>query len=311
MADLVELLGAGRRAAPGGLAAILDSGGERAHLVDAAADLGVPLARPSEETLRGVAARLEPGLPAVNPLDAWGTDNDAYTHLSGLLPVSRRRPRHRGVRLRGGPAQRARPSGATPGSRSGSGPRRRSRSRWSAASRARSRRAPQPACAPAGIPVLEDVASGLRAFRHLFERRDARALPSPTTPGSGAARHVRRRWREALAAGEHLGEADALRDARGLRDTGGPDRLRRPTSTGSSAAAGRIGYPVALKTAAASHKTERWRGDARYRGRRRPGARLQGDVLAPRPRRRRCRRWWNRAWRWRSGSYMTPSSARW
>src|ERR671914_2310778 len=47
MADLVELLGAERRAAPGGLAAILDSGGERAHLVDAAADLEVPLARPS------------------------------------------------------------------------------------------------------------------------------------------------------------------------------------------------------------------------------------------------------------------------
>ena len=63
MADLVELLGAERRAAPGELAAILDSGGERAHLVDAAAGLGVPLAQPSEETLRGVAARLEPGLP--------------------------------------------------------------------------------------------------------------------------------------------------------------------------------------------------------------------------------------------------------
>src|SRR5215212_5616672 len=78
MADLVELLGAGRRAAPGGLAAILDSGGERAHLVDAAADLEVPLARPSEATLRDVSARLEPGLPAVNPLDAWGTDNDPY-----------------------------------------------------------------------------------------------------------------------------------------------------------------------------------------------------------------------------------------
>ena len=78
MADLVELLAAGRRAAPGGLAAILDSGGERAHLVDAASGLDVPLAQPSEETLRGVAARLEPGLPAVNPLDAWGTDNDPY-----------------------------------------------------------------------------------------------------------------------------------------------------------------------------------------------------------------------------------------
>ena len=38
----------------------------------------VPLARPSTETLQSVAARLEPGLPATNPLDAWGTDNDPY-----------------------------------------------------------------------------------------------------------------------------------------------------------------------------------------------------------------------------------------
>src|SRR5918998_2809007 len=78
MADLLELLGAGRRAAPGGLAAIHDSGGERAHLVDVAADLDVPFAKPSGETLQGIADRLAPGLPAVNPLDAWGTDNDPY-----------------------------------------------------------------------------------------------------------------------------------------------------------------------------------------------------------------------------------------
>src|ERR687893_615951 len=102
MADLLELLGAGRRAAPGGLAAILDSGGERAHLIDAAADLGVPLAHPTEETLRRVAARLEPGLPAVNPLDAWGTSTAS------------------------------RPRRATLGQPSGSGPRPRNRSRWSA-----------------------------------------------------------------------------------------------------------------------------------------------------------------------------------
>jgi acetate---CoA ligase (ADP-forming) len=77
LADTCELLAAGRRAHPGGLAAIHDSGGERAHLLDLAQELRVPLAGISEPTRRRLAAVLEPGLPAVNPLDAWGTGNDA------------------------------------------------------------------------------------------------------------------------------------------------------------------------------------------------------------------------------------------
>jgi acyl-CoA synthetase (NDP forming) len=77
LADTCELLTAGRRAFPGGLAAIHDSGGERAHLMDLAEELEVPLARPSETTRARLAAVLEPGLPATNPLDAWGTGNDA------------------------------------------------------------------------------------------------------------------------------------------------------------------------------------------------------------------------------------------
>jgi len=75
--SLDELLTAGRRAFPGGLAAIHDSGGERAHLMDLAEELEVPLARLSEATRARLAAVLEPGLPATNPLDAWGTGNDA------------------------------------------------------------------------------------------------------------------------------------------------------------------------------------------------------------------------------------------
>src|SRR5215208_5179878 len=213
MADLVELLGSGRRAAPGGLAAILDSGGERAHLVDAAADLEVPLARPSEATLRDVAARLEPGLPAVNPLDAWGTDNDPYNIF---LDCSRY--------LADDPDTSA--------------------FQDSAAARLRS----------SGVPVLEDVTSGLRAFLHLFERRDARRLPS-LAPPDPVPRETVRRWREILCAGEGLGEARALEM---LADFGVPvARTAAATDlAGVLAAAGRLGYPVALKTAVASHKTE-------------------------------------------------------
>jgi acyl-CoA synthetase (NDP forming) len=253
MADLVELLGAGRRAAPGGLAAILDSGGERAHLVDAAADLEVPLARPSEETLRDVAARLEPGLPAVNPLDAWGTDKDPYNifvdcsrHLAddpdtGAFAYVVDLHSDRAERGHAWAAQRVwastdKPFAVVCGVTSAI--------QESAAARLRS----------SGVPVLEDVTSGLRAFQHLFERRDASTLPSPTPPDP-VPRETVRRWREALAAGEGLGEARALEM---LADYGVPV-ARTVAATdleGILTAAGRLGYPVALKTAAASHKTE-------------------------------------------------------
>ena len=253
MADLVELLGAGRRAAPGGLAAILDSGGERAHLVDAAADLEVPLARPSEETLRDVAARLEPGLPAVNPLDACGTDKDPYNifvdcsrHLAddpdtGAFAYVVDLHSDRAERGHAWAAERVwastdKPFAVVCGVTSAI--------QESAAARLRS----------SGVPVLEDVTSGLRAFQHLFKRRDASKLPSPTPPDP-VPRETVRRWREALAAGEGLGEAHALEM---LADFGVPV-ARTVAATdleGILAAAGRLGYPVALKTAAASHKTE-------------------------------------------------------
>src|SRR5215207_3782739 len=253
MADLLELLGAGRSAAPGGLAAILDSGGERAHLVDAAADLEVPLAKPSEATLRDVAERLEPGLPAVNPLDAWGTDNDPYNIFldcsryladdpdTGAFAYVVDLHSDRAERGHAWAAERVwtsteKPFAVVCGVTSAI--------QDSAAARLRS----------FGIPVLEDVPSGLRAFLHLFELRDARALPS-ITPPDPVPRETVRRWREVLAAGERLGEATSLEM---LADYGVPvaDTAAVADLNGVLAVARRLGYPVALKTAAASHKTE-------------------------------------------------------
>ncbi len=253
MADLLELLGTGRRAAPGGLAAILDSGGERAHLVDAAADLGVPLARPSEETLGRVAARLEPGLPAVNPLDAWGTGNGAY-HI--FLDCSRYLAKDVDtgafayvVDLHSEEAHRNHAWAAEKA--------------WESTDKAFAvicgvASAIQPSASArlrsAGVPVLEDMASGLRAFGHLFEWRDARALP-PLDPPEPLPEHVRRRWREALEERQRLPEADALRL---LSDYGIPTARTFAAADleGVLGAAGRLGYPVALKTASASHKTD-------------------------------------------------------
>ncbi|HZC13997.1 MAG TPA: acetate--CoA ligase family protein, partial [Thermoleophilaceae bacterium] len=253
MADLLELLGAGRRAAPGGLAAIHDSGGERAHLADTAADLDIPLARPSKETLGRVAARLEPGLPAVNPLDAWGTgrgaygifldcsryladdpDTGAFAYVVDLH--SEDSDKNHGWVAEQVWSSTSKPFAVVCGLSSAIQP-----------GAARQLRA-------AGVPVLEDVASGLRAFRHLFERRDARARPPLSQPDPVPER-LRRRWREALAGTERLADADALSM---LADYGIPVARTIGTSDidGVLDAAGRLGYPVALKTAAAAHKTD-------------------------------------------------------
>ena len=62
---------------PGALAAIHDSGGERELFMDLAHDAGVPFAKINGRTTERLAARLEHGLPPVNPCDAWGTGNDA------------------------------------------------------------------------------------------------------------------------------------------------------------------------------------------------------------------------------------------
>ncbi len=214
---------------------------------------GRPLARPSEETLRRVAAQLEPGLPAVNPLDAWGTGNDAYRiflecsrHLvhdpdTGAFAYVVDLHSEEADRNHAWVAERVwastdKPFAVVCGLASAI--------QRSAAARLRS----------AGVPVLEDVASGLRAFGNLFERRDARALP-PLNPPEPPPENVRRHWREALAAGGGLSETDALRM---LADYGIPTARTSAAADldGVLGAAERIGYPVALKTATASHKTE-------------------------------------------------------
>jgi acetate---CoA ligase (ADP-forming) len=76
MADTLELLAAPRRPRAGGLALAGDSGGERALIVDRAAELGVPWASLADQTLETIGAALDPGLEAANPLDLWGSGRD-------------------------------------------------------------------------------------------------------------------------------------------------------------------------------------------------------------------------------------------
>jgi acyl-CoA synthetase (NDP forming) len=76
LAACLLLFATGRRAAPGALVSIHDSGGEREMLIDLAEAAGVPFAPISAATSAHIAARLDPGLAAENPLDAWGTGRD-------------------------------------------------------------------------------------------------------------------------------------------------------------------------------------------------------------------------------------------
>ena len=59
-----------------GIATVHDSGLERAHVADLAAELGVPFAPLGPATRHRLAAALDPGLEPANPLDVWGTGRD-------------------------------------------------------------------------------------------------------------------------------------------------------------------------------------------------------------------------------------------
>jgi acetate---CoA ligase (ADP-forming) len=74
--DTLELFSAGRRSNGGGVATVHDSGAERALLADLADELTVPFADLADETLATIGGMLDDGLAPTNPLDVWGTGAD-------------------------------------------------------------------------------------------------------------------------------------------------------------------------------------------------------------------------------------------
>jgi acetate---CoA ligase (ADP-forming) len=74
--DTLELFSAGRRSNGGGVATVHDSGAERALLADLAHELAVPFADLADETLATIDGMLDDGLAPTNPLDVWGTGAD-------------------------------------------------------------------------------------------------------------------------------------------------------------------------------------------------------------------------------------------
>jgi len=62
----------------GGIVSLHDSGGEQQLIIDLADELDVVLAEISGETKVELKSLLDPGLPAVNPLDAWSAGGPEY-----------------------------------------------------------------------------------------------------------------------------------------------------------------------------------------------------------------------------------------
>lgn len=247
MADTLELFVAGRRAGPGGLASIHDSGGERAHAVDVAAEVGVPFADVSDRTLSRLARTLEPGLPAVNPLDAWGTGNGADEIFERCAAALLDDPATAAMAFCVDLTTEADPGGgyvgvATRAFASTEKPFAVVSNLSAAIDHADARD-----LRVGGVPVLEGTRTGLAAFRHLFAYRDARALP-PAAARPGPAHDVRETWRSRLSAGQVLSESEGLRL---LADYGLSTvrSIEASSQRDALGAAERLGWPVAMKTA--------------------------------------------------------------
>jgi acyl-CoA synthetase (NDP forming) len=262
LVNTLELLGTGRRAGangPGsgsgsGIATVHDSGAERTLVADIAHDLQVPFAAISPDTTAALAARLDPGLEATNPLDVWGTGADTRSLFGDCLRTMLADPAVAVAALAvdlteeydGDTAyvdamldlcdETTKPLVVLGNLISSID--------LDVAGRLRDR----------GVPVLEGTASGLAALGHLLalaERAERPALvPTPVDVGR------QRRWLDRLAAGP-LSAADGS----ALLDDYGIDVVAsRQVGTRSEAvaAATELGYPVVLKTdmPEIAHKTE-------------------------------------------------------
>jgi acetate---CoA ligase (ADP-forming) len=242
LGDTLELFAAGRRAVPGrGLATVHDSGLERAHVADLAAELGVPFAPITPATAQRLAQAIDPGLKPGNPLDVWGTGRDTEPLFAECLSALAADPEVGAVALAvdlvpefdGDEAYplamltvasgTAKPVAVLAGLPGAVDP--------VAAARLRA----------ADVPVLEGTRSGLLALRHLL---DHAVRPEPPRAAEQGPR--RERWARLLSAGPP--RAEVLFDL--LRDYGIPAVHVRAAATRVAAltAAADIGYPVVLKT---------------------------------------------------------------
>jgi len=241
----------------GGLVTLHDSGGERQLLIDLAEDVGVPIARLSRATTAKLETLLDPGLPAVNPLDAWSTggpDSHAVMERCFVALMSDPQAALGAVihdRAAGGGIHREYLDYLRAGHRASG------KAAFLVANRQGTGADSQVVEATReGFPVLDGLQSFLRGTRHLFDYRDflARKCSSPVRLPEAALAA----WRARLAGGARLGEDEAMRL---LADVGLPANPGRVVESEAEArtAAREIGFPVVLKTAVSGidHKSDR------------------------------------------------------
>jgi acyl-CoA synthetase (NDP forming) len=250
MADLLELLAAGRRVGhPGhapvartGIATVHDSGAERVLVADVAHRLGVPFAALAASTMERLAGLLDPGLAPGNPLDVWGRGADTRALFASCLTTLAEDPAVSVVALSvdlveeydgdesypravlDAHAATSKPVVLLTNTASALD------QQWAGRLRA------------AGVPVLEGTRSGLRALGHLLELGTRPRHLAPVTVDVGR----RDRWLTRLDAGP-LSTAEAFAM---LRDYGMATVAVEAVATRDAAvaAARRLGWPVVLKT---------------------------------------------------------------
>jgi len=242
--------------AEGGLVSIHDSGGERQLLIDLADDMAVPLAQIAPQTKGSLEMLLDPGLPPVNPLDAWGAggpgaDGIMEDCLAALMSdpnaamgavVHDRTPlsglyEHYFDYMRRGHEASGKPVFLV-SNHQGSGA--------------------DPAAVKVtreGFPVLDGIRPFLAGARCMLDYRDYRARPRSGLPEPDCV--AVSIWRSRLGSGETLEEHESGMLLRDFQFPVNPSRLADTESTAIAAAA-EFGYPVALKTAEAGivHKTD-------------------------------------------------------
>ncbi len=248
MMDTIALFDTLRRPTSRGLGAVHDSGGERTHLIDLASELDVELATVEAATSERLREVLDEGLEPVNPVDAWGTGRSSPEVMLECLDALADDPAVGGVAFAVDltAEENSRTDYADIALKAAAG----IEKPFFVLAHLSSAIDPVQAAvlANARIPLLRGTNTGLRAIAHFLNRQPLRPIPVPAPPGSLD------HWRNRLQAGI-LNDVEAL-DL--LAEFGVPIEAmhRVPNMTKAIELAGRIGYPVALKTVGLIHKTE-------------------------------------------------------
>jgi len=233
----------------GGLVSIHDSGGERQLAIDLADEMGVPFTQLGPASVAALETTLDPGLPAVNPLDAWSAGGpDAHLKMQSSMATLMSDPQaafgaviHDRVApgggiyagyvdyLRAGHAASGKPAFLV-SNRQGTGS--------------------DPAVVNVtreGFPVIDGLRSFLRGAKCMLDHRDH--LRRPDMVASQAPSGARERWLGRLAEGRVLDEVEA---SALLGDFGLPmNPCERVTSAAAAiAAVRRFGLPVVVKSVA-------------------------------------------------------------